>query len=233
MNAYELLTKIITAENITAFASVFLAITAWMGLRTWKQKSNAEQINHFLDQLLDEVHLLIQQIQPAISEYTAIKIYADNYEIQTFDLSFSQAGTYNRIYDFQIFDSKYEKYTKYIITKGEEDRKTLSQALDKCKISVAKIESLIAKGQIYNLTDYYKCHNSIESIIWQYNKLQAVVFALSNNLNFDDDEVKNAINSALSTDYKDINKDLGDYNVLLLGFAKDNYAKIYGSINKK
>ncbi len=200
------------SKIIPSLASIITAFIAYNALNTWKEKEQANQKSKFIDIFIDEVHIFIAEIQPAVWAYKNIEI---------------SINTYNNA-DKTGSISNEAPYSTYITKNGVKDSEFLTTHLKKCTNHVSKIRSLLAKGQIYNFTDYHKCQDSSDLIIWQYDRLQAVASMIKNpNLHWENTEVQKTLGEALSQSSKDMENKLKENNILLLEFARKNYEKIY------
>lgn len=202
------------SKIIQSVASIVTALCACIALNIWKQKAQANTKNEFIDTFIDEVHKFILLVQLAIDSYKLIKVSVDIHN-DTDKLN-------------PINNKPLPPYKSYIIQNGDKDGKTLFNKLEKCIDSVSKINSLVAKGQIYGFIDYAKCQNSSELIIWQYYRLKDVVNIISNqSLFFENQKIQDTLAKVLSQSPEDMEKYLKEQNIVLLEFAKKNHEKIY------
>lgn len=202
------------SKIIPSLASIITTVIAYKALTIWKQKAKANKKSEFIDTFIDEIHVFIVKIQPAIVSYKHIKMSVDIYN-NTDKLN-------------PINNKPPPPYATYIIKKGTQDSNSLSILLKECVNTMSKIRSLVAKGQIYDFTDYDKCQNASNLILWQYDRLIAVVSMISNqSLFFENSTIQESIAKVLSPEPEDMEDYLKKQNILLLKFAKKNYAKIY------
>jgi BarA-like signal transduction histidine kinase len=116
----------------------------------------------------------------------------------------------------------------YIENRGTDDAKQLWDYLNQCNHSVSKIQSLLAKGQVYDLKAYNVCRESCTNLVWQHNRTQGVASIIGNRyLNWENPKVKTALKNVLAIKPSEIENSLREQNSIFLGFVKDNYSAIY------
>lgn len=202
------------SKIIQSVASIITAVMAYKALTIWKQKVQANKKTEFIDTFIDEVHKFITLVQPAISNYKYIKMSMD---------------THNDTDKLNPVNNKPpQTYETYITENGTQDGDSLSTLLKECVNTMSKIRSLVAKGQIYEFIDYDKCQNASNLILQQHDRLIAVVNMISNqSLYFENPEIQKTLAKVLSQEPEEMENHLKEQNILLLEFARKNYAKIY------
>lgn len=216
---YDFITKIIAIFSEWNWSEILkICISAWMAyiatraLQNWKRQSKAQQKTEFLDRLTDAVHEFIAHIATPVEMIGNIKIGIECYgEKSHTDLDRVNPGTIT-----------------YIQKHGEEDAKKLYEYLKPCTLVLSKIQSLVAKGQVFGLKNYPECQKSCGLIIAQYEKVQAFCSIIgSPSLNWDNPEVQAVLSNVLKISAADLTKQLQDQNVKFLAFVKESYGATY------
>ena len=209
---YEFLVNINWLEVIQTIATVFVAYVALRALETWKHQSKAQKQTDFLDELTDTVHDYIQQLSQPIEMLKIIRIGIKSHA--------------NIINQDEI--TEHSDTIAYIKSRGKEDSIKLWEYLNKSDHSASKIQTLLAKGQVYDLNKYEICKDSCTKLLWLHTRLQGVASIIgSENMNWENPIVQNSLNNALAVKPEDIEKTLKEQDINFLVFVKDNYRAIY------
>jgi hypothetical protein len=209
----EFLANLNWLEIIECAATVFTAGVALVALNTWKVQSKAQRMADFLDELTDEIHKYIQAMSTPVEVLKIIRIGLECYTPLPSD---------------EYRNNVHANSIAYIEKRGKSDSARLLESLIKCSESISKIQSLIAKGQIYNFEKYSECQNACNMLLWQFQRLQVVASVIgSDSMNWNNPEVQKSIVNMNSVQVDDVQKHLQDQHVKYLGFAKANYHAIY------
>jgi hypothetical protein len=208
---YELLAKIEWLNLIQTFAVIFAAYIAYAALHTWKHQEKAKKQTDFLDQLTDYVHEYIQAISQPIELVKFTYIGFESYRNLPSNL-----------------EHQHSNIIAYIKSRGSEDAKKLWETLNRASHLVAKIQALVAKGQVYGFINFNKCHDSIKMLLWQHRRLQVVASIIGNpSFNWEHPDVIKGIDNMLTVQPSDIESHLQNYNMEFLAFVQENYQSIY------
>jgi hypothetical protein len=200
-------TELISA--LGTLAGVFIARTA---LNAWRNQKKADIHTGFLDRLTDEVHELTFQLTPALEflKYIQIsfKCHVPPGSPESEDI---ESGAIQYIQKHGIRDSR--EFRKY---------------LDQCAPHVAKIRSLVAKGQAFGLESFQLCSTSCQAMTREYERLVAlqVFLALEHN-NWENELVLKSLRGMLTVDYDEIKQIYEKENIVYLQFVKANYDSIF------
>jgi hypothetical protein len=207
----EFLVKIEWLNLIQTIAVIFAAYIAYAALNTWKHQAKAQKQTDFLDQLTDAVHEYILSLSQPVELVKFIHIGFENYKNLPGNL-----------------DHQYSNIIAYITARGAEDSKKLWEPLNSNSHLVAKIQALIAKGQMYDFINFNKCQDSIKMLLWQHQRLQVVALLTgSMSLNWEHPVVIKGIENMLTVEPVDIENHLLKYNLEFLSFVQENYQFIY------
>lgn len=198
-------------QSATGIATLGLA---WFALGSWKRQHKSQKVTELLDQLTDSVHDFVQSISVPVQRLQFIHIGIDSCQ-----------------YDREInSDLEYPEAVRFIEKEGREAASELMNSLKASESSVHRIRSLLVKGQIYNIENYEECRNACNLIVWQYDRLQVVYFALSGqNMNWQHPKVVESVGNLLAITPDDINTYLKENQVAFLSFVKTAYTKEYSS----
>lgn len=199
-------------ELLQTGAGIFTAYIALCALNTWKHQSKAQKQTHFLDELTDTVHEYIQALSSPTEFLKIIRIRIESHK----GLPASACI------------SPHAHVIAYIEAHGMEDSKRLWEYLNSSNYIVAKIYSLVARGQVYGFKNYDCCSGSIKMLLWQHQRLQVVASVIrSTSMNWENSQVKKSLENMLSVDPADIEKHLEEHNLNYINFVNDNYRAIY------
>lgn len=188
---------------------MLIAVTA---LYSWKDKAKAEKRTEYLDELIDAVHEYIQALAAPVQSFKFIRIGIDSHSGDV-----ARYGANAPAID-------------YIGRRGKEDSAELWEKLSKANALIARVNALVAKGQVYGFQDFTSAANAIRMLLWQHERLQVVASMIDNsNLNWEHPQVVSALEKMLSIDPADIDAHLQKYDVEFLKFVEANYRQIYSS----
>ena len=197
---------------IQSTASVVVASVAIYALTTWKQQQKAQKQTDLLDELTDTVHEYLQLMVQPIEMLKFMRISIDS--------QIDSRTNRDKI--------KNPKVEAYIESRGENDSKKLWEYIRKCNSSVAKIQSLVAKGQVYGLLNYYVCQNTCEMLLWQHKRLQVVASVIgSPTMNLENPLVQESIDNMLKVTPESIKDHMDEQYKKYIEFVGENYRAIY------
>lgn len=200
------------AKIIQAVISIWVAIVATLALKTWKQQSKAQKKSDFMDELTDTVHEFISLLGAPTQMVKYIKIGIECYE----SLPHPDRHTEN------------QGAIEYIKTNGKRESKRLRELLEPCARPLSKINSLVAKGQVFGFSDYSVCQISCKMITAQYNRIQALCYMIGNeSANWENPKIQETLSKVVALDESDIREAINEFNSKFLTFVKKNYEIIY------
>ena len=196
---------------VQTLAVIFMAYIAYMALHTWKHQAKANRQTSFLDELTDAVHEYIQSLSRPIEFLKLIYIGFDSYR----DLPTN-------------IDHKHSHVIAYITARGSDEAEKMWEYLSSSNALVARVQALVARGQVYGFNEYTKCQKSVDMLLWQHQRLQVVASIIgSPTLNWEHPEVVKGIENMLSVQPTDIQDHLKRENIVFLEFVRNNYKSIY------
>src|SRR6266403_2664396 len=117
----------------------------------------------------------------------------------------------------------------YIRKRGAEDSRRLMSVSDAIQPTTIRIQSLIAKGQVFKFDGYSKCYNAVRILAWHFGRLEVVAAVIAyGDLNWDNPEVADQRRNAMDIAADDLEKKLREENVVVLTFFIETYERIYG-----
>lgn len=192
-------------------AGIWMAVVATIALNTWRRQIKAQRHVDFLDELTDTVHVFILSMSAPVSSLKFAKIGIDSY-----------SGIH---YDSE--DIKKPEAVAFIKEQGENTRKCIQDQLETVRPVVSKMKSLVAKGQILGIENYFKCQNACNMLEWSYNQIEAFSSIIGNaSLNWKHPEVQQTLDEIMSIEPEEIEKNLVEQNSQYLLFAKQAYENI-------
>ena len=207
----EFLAKIEWLNLMQTIAVIFTAYIANTALHTWKHQAKAKKQTDFLDQLTDSVHEYIQSLSRPVELVRIIHIGFESHE--------NLPGN---------ADHQYSHIISYITARGSDDAKKIWEPLKSTSHLVAKIQALVAKGQVYGFIKFNTCQDSIKMLLWQHQRLQVVAsFIGSPSFNWEHPKVIKGIENMLTVQPDDIENLLQKHNSEFLGFVQENYQSIF------
>lgn len=200
------------ASVVVAAASVVVAWLAYRALTTWKKQLKAQKQTDLLDELTDTVHEYLQLMVQPTQKLKFIRISIDCHV----GLLTNRGNIKN------------PKVVAYIERLGKNDSKEIWEYIGGCNSSVAKIQSLVAKGQVYGLLNYDVCQDTCKVLLQQHERLQAVATVIgSTSMNWDNPDVQESIESMLKVTPEDIEVHMAKQNKKYIEFVAENYRAIF------
>jgi hypothetical protein len=188
-----------------------MAIIATIALTTWKRQIRAQKHIDFIDELTDTVHDFILLISGPLTSLKFAKIAIDSY-----------STTYKDTEDLKNVGA-----IEFIKKEGNVTREGIQKQLGAVRPILSKMKSLVAKGQVLGIADYFKCQNACEMLEWSYNQIEAFSAIVGETtLNWKNPEVQRVLNKILSIDPEQIEKKLKEQNLEYILFAKQAYKNI-------
>jgi hypothetical protein len=202
-------------EIIKAAAPVATAAIAYRALRNWQKQERAKRESEFLDQIVDATNIYIVEMKRPIDL-----------------LHFAKIGMASHVLDWSEVDQNAKNLNgaiAYIEKNGERDGKRLAEELRAVEPSVVKIQSLLAKGQVFRFKDYSKLRNAITMLAWHHGRIASFHSIIcSPTWNWENPEVRSLLEKVMEIEPDDINTDMGVQSVAVIEFARDTYERIYG-----
>ncbi len=146
---YQVIESIDWLKLLQTVAVIFTAFVAYTALNTWKHQAKAKKQTDFLDELTDIVHEYIQSLSGPLTSLKIIYIGFKSYKFN---------------YPHQSEQNKYSYIIAYIKKEGADDAKVMWEHLNSCDAKVAKIKSIVARGQVYSFNNYGICLRSVEML---------------------------------------------------------------------
>lgn len=208
----QLLASINWLEVVQTLAALLAVYVAFAALSTWKHQSKAQKQSDYLDNLTDAVHEYIQALAAPIEVLKIIHIAIESHKGIPFSTDY---GPNTHVIQF-------------IESRGSEYSKKLWEHLNNSDSSVAQINSLVSRGQVYDLRNFAECINAVKMLLWQNQRLQVVASIIgSTTLYWKNPEVMKGIDNMLTVDPVDIEAQLQQHNVEYINFVNENYRNIY------
>jgi hypothetical protein len=199
-------------EIFTAAGTVALAVFACRALAAWKGQEKAKRETDFLSELVDAVHLFIAEMSKPITVAKFIKIGMDSHAPE------------GELEGREVIGA-----IAYIRKRGAEDSKRLLSALEAIQPTTIRIQSLIAKGQVFKFDGYSKCYDAVRILAWHFGRLEALAALIAyGELNWDNPEVVAQLRKVMDVAADDLEKKLLEQNVVVLTFFIETYERIYG-----
>jgi hypothetical protein len=200
-------------EIFTAVGTVALAVFAYLALAAWKKQESAKRETDFLSELLDASHSFIAEMSKPIMAARFIKI-----------------GMESHIPAGQVADREVVDAIAYIQSRGQDESKRLVSILEPIQSITVRIQSLIAKGQVFHFDGYLKCYNAAKNLAWHFGRLEALAAMISDgNLNWANPEVDRLLRAVMAISPDDMEQQLKNENVVILEFVRNTYQRIYGN----
>lgn len=200
-------------EIIKTLAPVTTAIIAFIALKNWKRQDKAKREAEFLVELLDTVHEYINGLSAPLTHAEFIRIGVG-----------AHAATWEE------GDQFIEGAISFIEKRGEATSKKLLESLAPARPLAVKLESLIAKGQVFGFENYDLCHRDIRQLTWVFGRLETFAAMIgSTSLNWDNPEVTSCMRSIVDVDVAQLRRHIQDHNLLVIGFVTTTYREIYGA----
>jgi hypothetical protein len=101
------------------------------------------------------------------------------------------------------------------------------------RLSVIKLRSLAAKGQIFKFDGYAKCRNAVAMLTWHFDRIEAFTAVIASpTWNWEHPKVLKHLKDVMAIDPDEIRKSVQENNVALLEFASKTYGRVYGRVNR-
>ncbi len=201
-------------ETISALAAVVTATIAIIALQTWKHQDKAKGKAAFLDALIEAAHTYIAEMPKPITLLAMAKI--------------GMAGHAPTWEDGEKADIAVKGAIAYIQKNGEHDGKRLLEVLEAVQLSVIKLRSLAAKGQVFKFDGYAKCQNAVAVLTGHFDRIEAFMAVIgSPSWNWEHPDVLRNLKAVMAIDPDDIRKSVQENNIALLEFASETYKQIY------
>ena len=199
-------------EVLTAAGTVALAVFAYRALAAWKGQERAKRETDFLGELVDAVHRFIAEMSKPITLAKFIKIAMDSHAPEG-----------------ELEGKEIVGAIAYIRKRGAEDSARLMSVLAAIQPTTIRIQSLIAKGQVFKFDGYSKCYNAVQMLAWHFGRLEVLAAIIAyGDLNWDNPEVAEQLRNAMEIAADDLEKKLRMENIVVLTFFIETYERIYG-----
>lgn len=197
-------------KAVGAFSQLGMMLIAVTALHTWKDQAKAKKQTDYLDELTDAVHEYIQALASPIQAFEFIRI---GIESHTGDVARYGANA---------------SAIEYIERRGREDSAELWEKLGKANTIIARVNSLVARGQVYGFQDFTSGADSIRMLLWQHERLQVVASMIGKpSLNWEHPQVIGALEKMLTIIPSDIEAHRQKHDVEFIRFVEANYRQIY------
>lgn len=194
-----------------AATGVWTAIIATFALQNWRRQAHAKSKVDFLDLLTDAVHAYIEELSGPIEMTRYVQIAVD---------SFSEDGATG--------GARIDGAIAYIRSHGDEDGKRFFGYLERCNPHLAKIRSLVAKGQVLGFSDYQLCQSTCGSLISYHEKMLGLCSIIGQtSTNWTHPRIRNLLERVLEINAVEIKKGVELQSAAYLTFVKHCYAQVY------
>lgn len=192
-------------------AGIWMAILATIALNTWRKQIKAQKYVDFLDELTDTVHAFILSMSGPVTALKFAKITIDSYSHVYKDSN----------------DQENVGVVEFIKKDGSDTRESIQKQLEPVRPILSKMKSLVAKGQILGIKDYFNCQNACDMLEWSFNQIEAFSSIIgSTNLYWENPEVQKTLDKILTVDSEEIFRNMAEQNSKYLLFAKQAYKAI-------
>ena len=187
---------------------IWMACIAKRALHTWKRQIKAKKLMEFIDTFTDTIHDFVLSMSAPVHCVALAKMGIDSYA---------------KIGD-KAENTRNAAAVAYIEAEGKSNGDRIQRELGLARPFLSKMLSLVAKGQIFGIGDYVKCQDACKGLARSYHQVEDFSKIIGNPYwNWEDPAVQQAIDTVLSIDHQDIDKNLTDQNVKFLLFAKEAY----------
>jgi hypothetical protein len=191
--------------------ALWVAIVASLALGSWRKQLKAQRISAFLDQLMDAVHEYILSLHAPIELKQFVDISVESHVPPAGDSIVPEVPG----------------AVEYISRRGSEDSKKLFDRLSEARSIIARVQSLLAKGQMLGLNEYQKCRDSCKLLLRQHQRLETFASVIgSTHMNWEHPKVRESLKMWIPLDVSDIERYLQEQHVLFLEFVQRNYEDI-------
>lgn len=202
-------------ELIKALAPIATAVIALLALRNWQRQDRAKRQAEFLDALIEAMHGYIVDMHKPVELLRMAKI--------------GMASHVRNWEESETDDKALKGAIQYITSRGEQDGKRMTQALNAVEPSVIKLRSLMTKGQIFSFPGYAKCKNAVTLLTWHFDRLLSFNSMIeSPTWNWEHPEVSGLLAKVMAIDPDDIRQSIEENDVAVIEFARDAYNRLYG-----
>lgn len=199
-------------EVIKTLAPVVTAVIAWFALRNWKRQDKAKREAEFLDALIETTLAYVAEMPGPVTH-----------------LDLTMIGFRSREPTGDVAEKEIKGAIAYIGERGQEDSKRMIAALNAIRPAVDKLNALVAKGQVFRFEGYAACRHAANMLTLQFSRIEMFAHIVgSQNWNWENPEVRNAIHKVISLDSKEVSEHLKNNNVAVLKFATAAYQRLYG-----
>ncbi len=199
-------------EIIQTIAPTATAVIAYSALKSWKNQDRAKREAEFLSDLVDATHEVVGGMLPPLTIVRMAKI-----------------GIESHVPTWKDGDQTINGVIAYIENAGTDTSARLRKALEPVWAPTARLRALAAKGQIFSFPEYKKCHNAVDTLTSQVDKINAFAFILGQkNLNWENDLITKNLEAAWAIDSDNISSIIEDSNIFIIEYTQKAYAKIYG-----
>ena len=196
---------------IQSVVGICVVIIAALALSTWKRQIKAHKHIEFLDELTDTIHNFILSMSEPIFHMEFTKIGIDSYK-----------GLHN-----EPEDIKNPEAVAFIKERGKSTEGNTRECLMAVKPILSKMQSLVTKGQIFGIDNYYQCQDVCAMLGWSYNQIvHFFSFIGHQNWYWYNPEVQSTLEKILSINPEDIKNNLAEQNTKFLLFARQAYTNI-------
>lgn len=213
--SFDVVARIDRLDVVKTVAALATTVIAFLALRNWQRQDRTKREAEYLDALIEAVHTYIVEIGRPIALVESVRIGMR-----------SQTSSW-------ADDDEREPVVKgavpYIKKEGKQASKRLFEALNEVRPASINLRSLGSKGQVFGFSGYTKCHNAIAMLAWQFDRIEAFAAIVgSPTLNWEHPEVQRSLQNVLTVEEKDLRKHVAENNVIVLEFARETHARIYG-----
>lgn len=207
MTCLSAISEIPWLEVIKTLAPVATAAVAVFALQNWKRQDRAKRESEFLDALVDAVHTYVAEMSSPITVVREVESHVLNYGSTT---------------------DKDNPIIKYITANKGSDSNDLRDALKTVQPSVIRLRSLSAKGQIFKFKGYPACHESLEILGDQFDKIEVLAIGIRySDLDWSLPDVSTMLKTIQVIKSDDIEKTLQNKNADVLSFVRKAYGRNY------
>lgn len=199
------------SEIIQAASGIWMAVIASFALGTWRKQIKAQKYVNFVDELTETVNEFLHSMYAPITTMQFAKLEIHSH--------IDYLGDYNGTRNPSII--------MFIKNKGKDTHDKLQGQLLVVRPILSKMMMLVAKGQIYELPDYGRCHDACNMLKLSYEQAEAFCYIIGDtNLNFDNPEAQQLLEKIFGINTTDINNNLVEQNTEYLKFAQEVYRSI-------
>lgn len=194
------------ANISTVIASIVVAITACLALRTWKYQILAQNQMQFMDELTDTVHEYIQAMDAPTQKLEFVKI---------------GVVAYTETELLKGNDKKNAGVIQYIEKNGKAESARLSESLGKVQPITSRMISLATKGQVLDFNNYKQCYDACTMLAWSHRQIEAFASLIGDtNLYWENEEVQKTLDKVMTVNTETIKDNLEKQNTAFLEFVK-------------